>query len=275
MSVQKEMKLERFCRGIGLAKGVAGVLCGMERNDREYEAMRSLYEKDRAAFYRKVGCQQDAEKLFLYYYSRFACDTYEKYKERRVKEQIYFDTFRDIALWCDDCIREIGKWGLGNCVWDWFWRSFEMKVFRLGRLEFEEMEAEEEMIGEHVHIRKGEPVISIHIPAGGPLIEEECRMSIQEAYRLFGEGKQYFCHSWLLFPGLKDFLAKESNILRFQELFEVIKTDYREREAEWRLFGRNCFRIADYAEDTSLQRRIKQYLLSGGSLGNGWGILKK
>ena len=51
--------------------------------------------------------------------------------------------------------------------------------------------------------------------------------------------------------------------------------DYREREAELRIFGEIGLRVIDYAEETSLQKHAKQFLLSGGSLGNGWGILKK
>ena len=38
--------------------------------------------------------------------------------------------------------------------------------------------------------------------------------------------------------------------------------------------GKVLKNISDYPEETSLQKRIKQYLLSGKTLGNGWAILK-
>lgn len=68
--------------------------------------------------------------------------------------------------------------------------------------------------------------------------------------------------------------SSKSNILLFQDFFDIKKVDYREREAELRIFGEIGLRVIDYAEETSLQKHAKQFLLSGGSLGNGWGILK-
>ncbi len=266
------MELTELCRGIGLAEEAEAMLCLLEKSDKDYDVLRTLYQRDREGFYRKIYQRDEPEKLLLYYYSRFACDAYEAYREREIGDGIYFDTFRDIAIWCGEYFRRTGKYGLGSYVRDWFWRGFEIKLLRLGRLEFEEMEAEEEIQGESLRIGKGEPVISIHIPEGEPLREQACRESIEEAYRRYGRERRYFCHSWLLFPGLKEILPEDSNILRFQKLFDIVKMDFREREAEQRIFGAVFSRPADYPEETSLQRQAKRYLLSGRSLGNGWGI---
>ena len=48
----------------------------------------------------------------------------------------------------------------------------------------------------------------------------------------------------------------------------------KEREAEWRVFGKVLKNVVEYPEDTSLQKRVKEYLLSGKSLGNGWAVLE-
>lgn len=269
------MELIELCKEIGIPKDAAEILSLLEKEDDNYAAMHALFRKDREVFYKKISEQEEPEELLLYYYSRFACEVYEEYRKRGLEDRIFFDTFRDISIWCETYYRDTGKYGLGYYVKDWFWRGLEMKLFRLGRLEYEEMESGEEIAEENVHIRKGERVINIHIPAGEPLERDQCLESIEEAYRRFGKERQYICHSWLLFSGLKEILPEESNILRFQELFDIVKVDYKEREAEWRIFGKGFFCVADYAEKTSLQRRAKQYLLSGGSLGNGLGILKR
>lgn len=268
------MELRELCVEIGLNEEAAAMVSSMAEADAAYEETRALYGEDREAFYSMIGRSGEPEKQLLYHYCRFACEAYGGYREEGIADSIFFDTFRDIALWCMEYYRETGRYGIGRYVQDWFWRGFERKMLRLGRLEFEEMEVTEEMAGIMGHTGRGEPVISIHIPAGEPLGREACLASLRRAYGRYGGERLYFCHSWLLYPELRKLLPEHSNILRFQEFFDVVQVDYREREAEWRVFGRHFFRVADYAEDTSLKRRLKQHLLSGGALGNGWGLLR-
>lgn len=269
------MELRELCEGIGLCGEAAAVVYSMAAADTAYEEIRTLYREDRGAFYRMIACCREPEEQLLYDYCRFACEAHGRYREEGIADSIFFDTFRDITLWCMEYYRETGRYGLGRYVQDWFWRGFERKMLRLGRLEFEEMEVAEEMAGIMGNAGRGKAAISIHIPAGEPLGREACLASLRMAFGRYGRERQYFCHSWLLYPELRKLLPENSNILRFQELFDVVQVDYREREAEWRVFGRHFFRVADYAEDTSLKRRLKQYLLSGGVLGNGFGILRE
>lgn len=268
------MELRELCEGIGLCSEAAAVISSMAEADAAYEETRALYRKDREAFYSMIARSGEPEKQLLYHYCRFACEAYGGYREEGISDSVFFDTFRDITLWCMYYYRETGKYGIGRYVQDWFWRGFERKMLRLGRLEFEEMEVTEEMAGIMGHTGRGETVISIHIPAGEPLGREACLASLRRAYGRYGRERLYFCHSWLLYPELRKLLPENANILRFQELFDVVQVDYREREAEWRVFGRHFYRVADYAEDTSLRRCLKQHLLSGGVLGNGFGILR-
>lgn len=269
------MELGELCVRIGLSEEAAALVLSMAEADAAYEETRALYREDREAFYRMIACSGEPERRLLYDYCRFACEAYGGYREEGIADSIFFDTFRDITLWCMEYYSETGKYGIGRYVQDWFWRGFERKMLRLGRLEFEEMEVTEEMAGIMGYADRGESVISIHIPAGEPLGREACLASLRRAHERYGKERRYFCHSWLLYPELRKLLPENSNILRFQELFDVVQVDYREREAEWRVFGRHFFRVADYAEDTSLKRRLKQYLLSGGVLGNGWGLLRE
>lgn len=269
------MDLMELCHGIGLSEEAVNKIDVIRQKNKMYEDMKHLFKNNRDEFYKILMSKNDTELSFLYYYCQFACDTYEAYKKRGIEDKIFWDTFLDIRIWSDDYFRKTGKCGLDYYVHDWFWRALELKLFRLGRLEFEEMKADEEIQGINSCIKKGESVISIHIPEGDPLTPEVCQEALEKAYHWFGKERQYFCHSWLLFPELRKLLPQKSNILLFQDFFDIKKVDYREREAELRIFGETGLRVINYAEETSLQKHAKQFLLSGGSLGNGWGILKK
>ena len=195
-----------------------------------------------------------------------ACEVFDKYREKGISEEIFWDTFQDIRFWCENSEKEFGTMGLA--VYEWFHRHIDMVLFRLGRLQFEVMTMEE--IG---CMKKGTRVINIHIPQGKPLTWEACEKSIEMAKEFWGDDKPYVCHSWLLYPGLDEVLSENSNIREFRKHFKVLQVDYKEREAEWRVFGKVLKNVVEYPEETSLQKRVKEYLLSGKSLGNGWGML--
>lgn len=88
------------------------------------------------------------------------------------------------------------------------------------------------------------------------------------------EKPQYVCDSWLLSPEIHQLVSKDSNIYQFYELFDVSKGYdcirdifdfvYRTKECDYR----------ELAEETSLQRVIKEYLLDGNCIHLGCGILK-
>ena len=85
----------------------------------------------------------------------------------------------------------------------------------------------------------------------------------------------YLCHSWLLYPKLKEVLSEKSNILQFQKYFQIVDVDFEEKEAEWRIFGRLEKNPKKYPESTTLQKNAKSYLQSGKKLGNGLGVLQE
>ena len=66
-------------------------------------------------------------------------------------------------------------------------------------------------------VKKGDPIISIHIPQGEKLTLESVRESIIQGMAFWGKEMPYLCHSWLLYPGLKDILPEKSNIIMFQK----------------------------------------------------------
>ena len=64
--------------------------------------------------------------------------------------------------------REYGEYGINE--YDWFFRHLELRIFRFGRLEFEKMDSPWELSPGETGVRKGEKVISIHIPQGEKLV---------------------------------------------------------------------------------------------------------
>lgn len=266
------MKVQEFCQGIALQKEAEKMIEGI-LTQQDYEDYKKDYESGHEVFFHKVLRKENADSVFLAFYCTAACEVYEKYQEKGIEDSVFFDTFQDITYWCENCRNEFGHYGIHQ--YDWFWRHLDMTLFRLGRLEFEQMDAENEVVGQNHRIQKGEPVINVHIPQGSRLILEECKEAFEKAFAWFGKECRFVCHSWLLNPGLSEILDQNSNIMQFQSLFEVLEVDYQEKEAEWRIFGKVREETAAYPENTSLQRSVKQYLMQGGKLGNGFGIYKK
>lgn len=264
------MELQEFCKGIGLMPEAAEKLNIIGLTEEEYADGRALFQSDKKAFYSTIAGKKDFRMQFLYYYCRMACEVYEQYCEKGIKENIYWDTFRDITFWCENCLKEFGEYGIDQ--YDWFFRHIEMKIFRFGRLEFEMMSSEWDLEYEGGKIRKGDPVINIHIPQGEKLNISACIKSCRRGREFWGEEYPCVCHSWLLYPWLTDVLKPGSNILEFQKLFRIVRIDYVEREAEWRIFTKIQENPKEYHEETSLQRSAKKYLLEGKKLGTGIGI---
>ena len=260
------MKVTEFWDGINLGTGHREAVSEMNFEAAECERLYEVYKENHNQFFEEVLKKEKKELWFLWLYSHMACEVYDKYKEKGISEVIFWDTFQDIRFWCENTEREFGVMGLA--VYEWFYRHMDMVLFRLGRLQFEVMTLEET-----VSMEKGTRVINIHIPQGEPLTWEACEKSLEMAKMFLGEDKPYICHSWLLYPGLDAVLSEKSNIREFRKHFKVLQVDYKEREAEWRVFGKVLKNVVEYPEETSLQKRVKGYLLSGKSLGNGWAVL--
>lgn len=266
------MTIVEFWDGIKLGANHREAVLRMDFQEQECERLCGLYKKNHNEFFEEVLKKEESGLWFLWLYSHMACKVYDRYKEQGISAQIFWDTFQDIRFWCENTEKEFGT--LGLAVYEWFYRHIDMVLFRFGRLQFEKMDMEHSVISEKGCIEKGTEAINIHIAQGEPLIWEECEKSIETAKEYFGADKPYICHSWLLYPDLDAVLSETSNIREFRKHFKVLQTDYKEREAEWRVFGKVLKNVVEYPENTSLQKRVKEYLLSGKSLGNGWAVLE-
>ncbi len=151
----------------------------------------------------------------------------------------------------------------------WTYRQISMNLFRIGELEYQFKEHD------------GENVIALHIPSDADLSEEAVDESMRQAaifFRTYYEEykyKKYTCNSWLMSPALRPLLPERSNILSFQERFDIVQEDREDQEyIEW------LFQVpvdTDHRElpaDSSLQKKVKELLLSGGAIGSAYGFME-
>lgn len=123
--------------------------------------------------------------------------------------------------------------------------------------------------------------IKIHIPGGKKLIFDEVidslkksRYYIKKYFNL--DSYEYYCNSWLLSLDLREILDINSNIIRFQSLFDIGVGDSCVDDILKFVFDiRDILSYNELEEKTTLQRGLKKYLLEGREIKMGLGKLKK
>ncbi|MDQ0091349.1 hypothetical protein J2T12_004786 [Paenibacillus anaericanus] len=266
------MDLQSFCEGIGLNPDAKQILFDFHSDEKVYQIHKQQFYNDRFSFFENVKQSSNYRQLILYLYVRFAVDAYEEYAIRGINDQIYFDTFSDIELWCSTCRRDFGEYGIQE--YEWLQEHIQLRLFRLGRLQFQPIAFDRELEVEGHKIYKNQIVLGVHIPSGEPLESQEVEESFESARRFFrGFTPIFICNSWMLFPNLSEVLQPSSNIMKFQKKFFIYQVDHEARQAEERIFNKVISDPAEYEEQSSLQRNAKSYLMAGNKLGSGYGIM--
>ena len=117
----------------------------------------------------------------------------------------------------------------------------------------------------------GDPVVGVHIPAGGGLTPEIVDKSLMEIKQLIRdyfpeyEYKAFTCHSWLMDPQLQTMVGADSNIALFQNRFTILPVKSSGKGVFNFLFLKPNmdFDLADLPENTRLERKVKQHYLNG------------
>lgn len=208
-------------------------------------------------------------------YLRWALDTKARYQDLGIPEEYFWDSMKDLSIWCEDYLTKYGVPGFRE--WGWVGCGLRLEVIRIGRLQFQPNRLPRSIAWNGKLLPAGMPTLEIHIPAGEPLTPEAVLASINQApdfYRKYfsKEFSLFHCHSWLLSPALKELLPDRSRIIQFQNLFCVYGADTEERQAEERVFGFLSDDPSQYPDQTSLQKAIKQHLLNGKEVPMGAGI---
>lgn len=200
----------------------------------------------------------------------------ERYAEKGISDEVFLDTMSDIKIWCENADNK----GVKN--YGWLKNHLKLELFRLGRLQFQLYECKNKTLNyKKLPFSYGEKLIYVHIPQGERLDTERCKASFRKAETFFKkyfpeyEYKWYFCESWLLFEGNKNFMAENSNILAFASLFDHRYSVKIDEQAIERIFGKRQLFKRNYPESTSLQRRAKKYMLSGNRMGVGIGVIER
>ena len=246
----------------------------------------SLVERDRAKLislckkadndnFKSVFTKNDMIKLAvaLLYSVEF---TYPKYQKAVISDEIYFETMKDIAVWCENNNNK----GLKNL--SWIKNHLNFDLFKIGRLQFQIYKCDNRTLNyDLLPFNFGENLIYVHIPQGEKLVYAECVNSLKNAKRFFGEYfpnydfDYFFCESWLLYGENWQFMNSSSNILQFSTLFDLVYSVEDDRQAIERIFGKRKIIKSKYEEKTTLQRSAKRFMQNGGKLGVGIGILFK
>jgi len=213
--------------------------------------------------------------MFLYFCEELA----EKYSQLGIPESILMRTLEDLVISVRRQFLLTGQIGIVRA--SALENHLSMKLFRIGRLQFA-------MTGSYVDIpekgiRKGDPVMDVHIPAGEPMTAKACADAFQEAEAFFVtyfpeyQWQYYTCFSWLLDDTIRPFLKEGSNILKFQKLFEPVHK--REQDSilqfmfKYGLEDREELRACPAEKDFA--RKVKEYALAGGVFYNVLGIRDK
>lgn len=139
------------------------------------------------------------------------------------------------------------------------------RLIEVGRLQFEPINNNE---------------IKIHIPAGEKLDINKVLKSIEDSKLLLKkyyhiEEPKYICESWILSKEISEMLDKSSNIVKFQELFDIKQDKNGIDDILNFVFNlKECNDYNNLSEETLLQRKIKTFLIDGGKIYNGYGGLK-
>lgn len=266
------MNIQELMRRIRFPKEAQAVVLNNPIRDEEYKAWRELFYKDTKCFLEQWKTMESRSQWAMVFFLQLSCEVYEEYKKKGIEDQIFNDTFFDITIWTEECYRKYHCWGLEEAGWIAF--SVKMKLFRLGRLQFELLTLDKDIEGSP--LKAGMKLLNVHIPAGEKLNPDACMESFKKAEEFYGDSYEaYICDSWLLSPKLKDFLPKESNIIRFQNMFEIAKVHYAFPQAEQRIFGGVREDKENYPEDTLLQKKAKEYICSENDIGIGIGFFYK
>lgn len=223
------------------------------------------------------------EGLYRYFKEKAETFTRPLYKDRGLDCELFEDNIRDIEIWAEDYEKKNGSKGIEDRNETWLEDILELRVIKLGRLQFEYMDEERASGFGALPLSDDTLCINVHIREGEDFSEELCETSYRKAWEFYRAQGYTFsqivfvCDSWLLNPKLADLLDTQSNILKFQSRYRFLSENLESRQMEERVFGTLSEDLDTYPETTSLQRALKKELRSGRRFGmaKGYFLYKK
>jgi len=265
------MKIHELMERIGFPENAKEEVLKYRLEENKYSNWRELFYRDTDLFLKEWKESEDHLQWILAFYLQLACEVYEEYQRQNICEDIFDASFKDITLWGKECYRKYNCWGLEEAYW--IGKTMKMELFRLGRLQFEPIQLKENLDSENVHLKEGDYVLNVHIPADGKMDYEECLKSFTWSKTFFDKKyKAYMCDSWLISPMLKELLPSETNIVKFMNLYEIVRVNYDTEQPEIRIFQDVRADKENYPEDSLLRRKTKPIFMEGKNTGSGIGV---
>ncbi len=214
--------------------------------------------------------------FFVYVYLAALADVRRFHKQRDIPDDISWATLSDLGR---NLVRDrllLGDGGLRTS--NWLTLHFRGSIYQLGRLQFNRMNvraAEREWLASAPPwvaeaFREGQPALGIHIPESGPLTPQSSDDAFARPRPFF---EKHFpetptrlgvCTSWLLDPQLTEYLAPDSNIMRFQSRFNIVGGGHDGDADILRfVFHRIAPNVDDLPQRTTLERAIVTHLRAG------------
>ena len=248
-----------------------------ELKNRINNVLKLLYSKETEEL-KSLWNESDLSKFLGESYNKFIHNIillsgYKIHEENMSK--CNFDTYQVLAhknrvrecLTNDIYNRKLEGIRLSQTLWGIYF--INIRLIEVGRLQYE-----------YCNNKKGK-YIKIHIPKGDKLLYNEVLNSIKnskkEIKKYFNiENYEYYCESWLLSKDITKLLDSNSNIAKFQQLFDI--TEGKDAIKDILNFVFDLQQIDSYynlPERTSLQSKIKDLLINGKEIHIGIGKLKK
>ena len=262
--------MEQLCRKIRMPEEVTRLLVQLDGSMAQYPCQELLMEESTwnaglAQLKQTLG--EDPQGFRgLCCMLRCARKARSEYARLGIPEEIYYDTMAAFSRFVREHMESYGCYGFDRGFW--VPRQISCRLFRIGQLEYE-------LTG-----LNGQSIISLHIPTDVDLRPEillpSLKAGLRELHRLFPDtaGMPVYCHSWLLSPLLKTFLPEQSNILRFQSLFDLQPDQKPGTGVLLWVFKNPRLPVEEYPENTSLHRKLKAFFRQGGQFMDGAGWLK-
>ena len=191
-----------------------------------------------------------------------------------IPKEITVASLKDVNPWVENHYKRYGEYGFSEAFWViGFYLS---QRFRLGRLQFN-------FAKPLPFMPQCDIVLETHIPQGEPLDNDECIKSFKMAKEFFAKVfpdkkvNYFMCDSWLLCPQLVNIADEKSNLVKFMKMWQQIPFHGDESsQVIERVFGFGFKRedLVKAPEKTSLQRNLKNYLLSGNNINMSAGYIE-
>jgi len=197
------------------------------------------------------------------------------YEQKTIPCDIFDATIHEMSFWINQHYKLFGEWGLSDYE---FIAQLIGNTVMLGRLRFEMWHHVSETPPEvlALNLKEGDNFLDVHIPHGKHLKVANCLDSFERAKVFFPkyfdyDFKAFGCETWLFDPALEKLLPPDSNIMKFQRMFEIYDS-YEDYDGLNYLFENiTKENIKDAPTNTGLRRAIVEHILSGGIMQVGVG----